>query len=69
MVKSEQESWEEQQIAMANSQFGSSSSSSSSGGGQGQYDYVMDDQIDFISSQILKGELYYDGVLIMYGVH
>jgi uncharacterized Zn ribbon protein len=51
VVKSEQESWEEQQIAMASAQFGARD-----GRDTHEYELVMDDQIDFISSQILKGE-------------
>lgn len=52
VVKSEQEQWEEQQVHMSNVHFGAKDKPQ---GGRGDYDFVMEDQIEFISSQILKG--------------
>jgi len=48
IVKSEQDIWEEEQTKKAKVKFGSLEEKQ-------QYEFVMDDQIDFISQEILKG--------------
>ena len=57
MVKSEQEQWEEDQLKMANQfKFGVNQNNEDDG-----YDYVFEDQIDFISHEIMKGTKKKDG--------
>jgi pre-mRNA-splicing factor ATP-dependent RNA helicase DHX16 len=52
VVRSEQDVWEEEQVRKSTLKFGAASSSGA--GAQQQYDYVFDDQIDFISSEVMK---------------
>jgi pre-mRNA-splicing factor ATP-dependent RNA helicase DHX16 len=49
-VKSEQDLWEEEQLKISRLQFGSKKQDSKSV----EYDFVFEDQIDFISSEIVK---------------
>ena len=57
MVKSEQDQWEEDQLKMANQfKFGVNQNNEDDG-----YDYVFEDQIDFISHEIMKGTKKKDG--------
>jgi pre-mRNA-splicing factor ATP-dependent RNA helicase DHX16 len=50
-VKTEQEEWEEEQMKISKVQFGSKDKRQK----EESYDYVFEDQIDFISNEILKG--------------
>jgi len=47
---SEQEEWEDHQVAKAKAQFGSRDKKKGK-----QYDFVFEDQIDFIQTQVIKG--------------
>ena len=55
VIQSEQEQWEDQQVSMSNVHFGAKDKLIQHK--KDDYDYVMEDQIDFISSQILKGTI------------
>ena len=55
VIQSEQEQWEDQQVSMSNVHFGAKDKLLQHK--KDDYDYVMEDQIDFISSQILKGTI------------
>ena len=55
VIQSEQEQWEDQQVSMSNIHFGAKDKLIQHK--KDDYDYVMEDQIDFISSQILKGTI------------
>ena len=55
VILSEQEQWEDQQVSMSNVHFGAKDKLIQHK--KDDYDYVMEDQIDFISSQILKGTI------------
>ena len=50
VLKSEQEQWEEDQVAKSLLKFGAKDKTSS----QNEFDLVFDDQIDFISTEIMK---------------
>ncbi|GAB9470862.1 Pre-mrna-splicing factor atp-dependent rna [Globisporangium polare] len=54
VFRTEQEVWEETQVKMAKSKFGAKDKKQRDN--EPEYDYVFDDQIDFISEQMLKGQ-------------
>ncbi|GBG58980.1 hypothetical protein CBR_g24329 [Chara braunii] len=54
--RSEQEAWEEHQIAKATMKFGAADKKDSAGkSNEEEYDYVFDDQIEFIKESIMAG--------------